>query len=235
VNDNHSNCLLTIIRWETEEWTIRLSSDIKRVHKPSKTPLRILDLCTGSGCIALALAHRLPPNSAQILAADKSLDAILLARRNKHFNKTRLRNQVRFFQANVMRESFITRVQQLCRLMSGDPVDTGHVDIIVSNPPYVDRDVYTTLDPDVRLWEDRCALVVDSGDCDLFYHKIGQLANAILRPSWIPHAGIPNLNMEIGDDRQGQRVKRWMQQNLKVDVVKDMSAKGRLITITSVI
>ncbi|RCI00893.1 hypothetical protein CU097_015015 [Rhizopus azygosporus] len=133
-----------IPRWETEEWTdktIRLLYP-HLVKKGEK--MRILDICTGTGCIALALSSRLPKDSVEIIGLDISEKAIELANHNLKVHQRKLKNPVRFQQGDVFDYS---------------PSDKVHM--IVSNPPYVTQDEYESLDPDVKNWEDMRALVAD--------------------------------------------------------------------------
>lgn len=103
-----------------------------------------LDLCTGSGCIAISIAAE---TQAAIEACDLSEAALRLAVRNAAENGT----QVRFFTSDMF-----------------DGV-TRKYDIIVSNPPYVSEDEYAALDDGVRLYEPRIALAAGDG---LDYYRI---------------------------------------------------------------
>jgi release factor glutamine methyltransferase len=96
---------------------------------------RVVDVGTGSGAIALALAHELP--RARVVATDASEDALALARENAAANSL----VVEFAQADVL-----------------GGLD-GRFDLVVSNPPYVAADELDTLAPEVRDWEPRAALL----------------------------------------------------------------------------
>ena len=123
-------------RPETEIVVERCLAVLEGVAAP-----RIVDVGTGSGAIALALAQERP--DARVSATDTSDEALALARENADANDLRV------------------------ELVVGDLLAglEGPFDLIVSNPPYVDADELAGLEPEVREWEPRAALV-DEGQTD---------------------------------------------------------------------
>lgn len=145
---------------------------------PAATPLRILDLCTGSGAVAVSLARELP--SAQICATDISLAALAIARSNAAAHQTAAR--VQFFAGDLF------------DALSRRP-EAGF-ELIVSNPPYVRRAEIVSLAPEVNRWEPRAAL--DGGVDGLdFYRRIAVAAADYLAPQGA-------LALEIGADRASE-------------------------------
>ena len=122
-------------------------------------PCRVLDLCTGSGAIAVALARELP--AAQVVATEVSEAAVAIARKNAARNGVGERIDVRL----------------------GDlwaPVQGGHFDLICSNPPYIASSVIPTLPAEVRK---EPVLALDGGPDGLaFYDRICAEARAHLLP-----------------------------------------------------
>jgi release factor glutamine methyltransferase len=122
---------------------------------------RVLDLGTGSGCIAISLAHQSP--AAQVTAVDLSPDALEIARRNAH--RHGVMERVTFLQGDLFK-----------------PVPAGaQFDVIVSNPPYVTCAELAELAPEVRDHEPRLAL--DGGTDGLnVYRRIAAEARPYLAP-----------------------------------------------------
>jgi len=188
-----------IPRPETEllvEKAIRLVHSLQpTVHSP-----RILDLCTGSGCIAIALTKA--SSDCRIVASDISEDAIEVAEKNasKH------------------------RVNERIQFVSGDLFNniTGRFDLIVSNPPYIARFEFETLQKEV-LREPRIAL--DGGEDGLdFYRRIVNLAGEYLNPG-------AHLLFEIGYG-QAEEIKRIVESRRffkVIDVVKDFNDIDRVV------
>ena len=112
------------------------------------SPLRVLDVCTGSGCIAIALKHRHP--RWQVSACDVSEPALAVARQNAEANHT----DVRFFRCDVLAESL------------------PEADIIVSNPPYVMEREKASMQERVLRFEPALALFVPDADPLHFYRAI---------------------------------------------------------------
>lgn len=122
-------------------------------------PCRVLDLCTGSGAIAVSLAKELP--AARVIATDRSEAAVALARKNAERNGVGDRVEV--------------RVGDLW-----EPVAGERFDLIVSNPPYIATDVIPTLSPEVRR---EPVLALDGGADGLaFYDRICARAREHLEP-----------------------------------------------------
>jgi HemK-like putative methylase len=155
-----------IPRNETENYTLAvaelLKKNVKRQDKTtSNKPFRILDLCTGSGCIALCLhaelASRFPYLT--IIGVDISEHALALARRNLQWNiqqgrlTPRAATDVHFVQAD---------------LLQGDPPLNfgGEFDLIISNPPYIPSHIYRSseVSRSVRHYEPRLALEASRGN-----------------------------------------------------------------------
>ncbi len=130
------------------------------------TELRILDLCTGSGCIGCALAHFLPKS--HVVLADISEGALRVAREN------------------VQRCGFGTRVMCVGADALSPPTQRlGSFDLIVCNPPYIPAEEIGALDASVRDFEPHLAL--DGGADGLsFYRAVTQHWTALLRQSgWL--------------------------------------------------
>ena len=148
-----------------DDTTVVTELAIKKALFLNQNP-RILDLCTGSGCIGLAIAKRV--KDARVTLGDVSQGALRVARRN------------------IMDQKLATRVKCL-------PIDVlkpaqdflGTFDLIVSNPPYIPTETWKTLDPSVRDFEPRLAL--DGGDDGLdFYRAILENFTSALQPGgWI--------------------------------------------------
>ncbi len=123
---------------------------------------RILDLCTGTGCIGLAVASRVP--DARVTLADISKDALAVARRNITLN--RLGSRVSAVQADALQEA---------------PAFLGQFDLIVSNPPYVTGAEMLELEPSVQNFEPHLALY--GGEDGLtFYRSIARNYRPALKP-----------------------------------------------------
>jgi release factor glutamine methyltransferase len=145
-----------IPRPETEE----LCRAIKSYHNvpfcilQAPGPLRVLDVGTGSGCIAVTLALELL--NAEVTAWDVSADALLIARDNAH----RLGAEVNFEWQDILQA----------------PTDDREWDIIVSNPPYIARQEAGAMSANVLDHEPHLALFVPDDDPLLFYRAIGAYA-----------------------------------------------------------
>lgn len=143
-----------IPRSETEELVEWILKDLK--SKEFKD-LKILDVGTGSGCIAISLAKNLL--NAQVLALDVSEKALVMAKKNAEINQV----NIDFIQADVLQLSTFD-----FRLLT--------FDIIVSNPPYVRNLEKAEIKTNVLEYEPHLALFVEDFDALVFYRKIAELA-----------------------------------------------------------
>ena len=178
----------------------------------SATPFRILDICTGTGCIALALASQLP--NVHVTAVDIADEAIALARHNQHIHAIQ---SVEFHKMDVF------------NLQA--PVSTSEpFDLVVSNPPYITKDEYALLDPCVKDWEDQRALLAE--DNGLAVHKrIAALCKTsqFLKPSK-EDKGHPRLLMEIGGSHQVPILTEILAKSFRnVTAWKDLAGVQRVI------
>ena len=146
-----------IPRPETEEVVERGLRLIRDVKAP-----RVLDVGTGSGCIALAIKHERP--DADVGACDLSEAALRVAAANA----AALGLDVRFFRANLLAPDFAARVP-------------GGLDLLISNPPYVPDAEAATLAPEVAEHEPPLALFTGS-DPLVFYRALARHASDVLVP-----------------------------------------------------
>jgi len=136
-----------IPRPETEEL-------VQLIIEEGHLPTRIVDIGTGSGCIALALKRAFP--NASVIAIDRSEDALAIAQRSARRNAL----DVQWIIADVLDPAFALPT----------------ADLIISNPPYVPRSEQASLSPQVRDFEPHLALFVEDSDPLLFYRVIAQHA-----------------------------------------------------------
>ncbi len=198
---------ILIPRPETENWCFALIEKLKKLPHQS---LHILDLGTGSGCIAIALARALP--QATIYAIDISMHALALAQKNAMQNKV---TNIRFIHSDLFKEL---------------PHDM-RFDLIVSNPPYIAHDEWDTLDLSVRGWEDKKALLAPDEGLGLLKKIITQ-APFYLKPDPALHTHrIPHLVVEIGHE-QGAPVAALFRAAhfFKVNIEKDLPGLDRIVT-----
>lgn len=166
-----------IPRPETEELVDWIS---KEAEATGVTPTRILDACTGSGCIALDMANRWP--SATVEAWDVSTDALDLARENAE----RLGLAVTFAQRDVL-------------LAAHQPFTATPFDLLVSNPPYVRASEATQMKPNVLEHEPHLALFVPDDTPLLFYKALAALGLSVLVPGGFLYV---EINAALGHDTQ---------------------------------
>ena len=141
-----------IPRPETEEL-------VELMLKEIPADARILDVGTGSGCIAISLAKALP--DALVTAWDVSPEALSVARANAR----KLQADVRFVECDVL----------ACQVD-----EVGLYDVIVSNPPYVTEAEKADMEPNVLQWEPSLALFVPDDDPLRFYRRIAVLGRDML-------------------------------------------------------
>ncbi|MEG1380134.1 MAG: peptide chain release factor N(5)-glutamine methyltransferase [Bacteroidales bacterium] len=168
-----------------------------------KAGLQVLDIGTGSGCIAVSLALRLP--EAKVTAFDISDDALAIARENATLNNAR----VNFRKTDIL---------------NYDPTpEKALFDIIVSNPPYVCESEKEEMTDNVLKYEPHLALFVPDTDPLLFYRQIARHALTLLRPEG-------KLYYEI-NARFGRETKEMLEQLGYRDVViiQDIHRKERMI------
>ncbi len=145
-----------IPRPETEELVTWILEDVQNLNLEH---INILDIGTGSGCIAIALAKALP--HAKVTALDISLEALALAQENAKLNTV----DIEFVQGDVLDASL--------RLDS-------NFDIIVSNPPYVRELEKTQIKNNVKKHEPSLALFVPDNNALIFYKAIAQFSDTHL-------------------------------------------------------
>lgn len=188
-----------IPRPETEELVEWIINENK-----NKKNIKILDIGTGSGCIAITLAKNLP--AASVFAIDVSKDALATAKRNAIRNEAK----VTFIEKDILAAKSL-------------PED---FDIIVSNPPYVRNVEKHEIKKNVLDYEPHLALFVDDNDPLLFYRKIAQLAKKSL-----PKSG--KLYFEINQYLGPETVNMLENENFSsVLLKKDIYGNNRMVAAT---
>lgn len=170
----------------------------------------LLDLCTGSGCIAISLAAM--GNYGRVCAVDLSREALKVAEKNKD----RLLSEER-------RSRFELLEGDLFAALSASVFPERTFDVLVSNPPYIPTNVIETLEPEVREYEPRMALD-GSRDGLAFYRRIAAEAG-----NYLNHGAA--VYLEIGWD-QGERVREILENAgfLSLRVLPDAAGKDRVVS-----
>jgi len=184
----HVNPSVLIPRPETE---YIVEAVLERWAQPSRAP-SIIDVGTGSGCIAVTLALEIPKS--KVIAADVSYEALVVA----YENSTRLTADVQFVCMDVL-----------------DAVSTdSEFDFLVSNPPYVRRDEITHLQREVREHEPHVALFSPEDELAI-YRRIVKGGEAMLRAG-----GYAMMEIGIGMDERvlGLFGDKWEKQETKTDL-----------------
>lgn len=169
--------------------------------------MRILDLCTGSGCILLSLLKY--SNACEGIGIDISGDALLVADENAK----RLGLNVAFLEGNLF--------EPLAQF-APEKAQDGLFDIIISNPPYIASSIIETLMPEVKDYEPLIAL--DGKEDGLyFYRQIIEKAPSYMRKGAM-------LFLEIGYD-QAEAVRFMLQKSgfVEIEVIKDYAGFNRVV------
>lgn len=174
----------------------------KVLELSTREPESILDVGTGSGCIAVALAKELP--RAAITAVDVSERALAVARRNAARHKVR---HIEFRRSN---------------LFSAFRGTGAKFDFIVSNPPYVSRAEWEVLPPDVRDFEPRRALLAGESGLELI-ERLVRRAGTFLRPGGY-------LVFEIGEEQRDRVLGLFGRRWTEIETAWDLAGKPRVIT-----
>ena len=183
-----------IPRPETEELVSRVVSD-------ARAGMRILDVGTGSGAIAVSVAHSVA--GAEVVAVDISDAALAIAQSNAERNGV----SVEFVKADAL----------------GDMSALGEFDIIVSNPPYIPQSDIATMNRNVVDYEPHTALFVADDDALCFYRSIAQNGLTMLRVGG-------GLYFEIYEQFGSQIASMLADMGYRdVEVVKDIFGKERMV------
>lgn len=173
-------------------------------------PLRILDLCTGSGCIAWTLALEMP--GAEVTAVDISEEALAVAS-SQDFAEEMARTGAiapRFIKADVL---------------AGPIEGLGQFDIIVSNPPYVMDSEKALMRTNVLDHEPHLALFVPDNDPLLFYRAVAGWADSLLAPGGL---GLVEINEALGKETSAVFGAGYT----SVEVLCDLSDRHRFVKFT---
>lgn len=167
----------------------------------SDQDLHVLDVGTGSGCIAITLAWK--RNAWSVYALDKYPAALEVAQRNA----VKYRVAVAFFQSDILAEQ----------------VELPQLDVMVSNPPYIPQSEKAGLSRNVRDYEPPHALYVPDEDPLIFYRRIAQLGQEMLRPrGWL----FFEVHADLGHQVQALVESLGYQQ---VVLKKDISGRIRML------
>ncbi len=193
-----SNVLIP--RPETEE----LISWIIEEHKNAKI-LKILEIGTGSGCIAISLKKKLP--QAKIIATDISEGALKVARQNAQ----NLEASIEF----IIDDALHSKIAEL------------NFDIMVSNPPYIPIDESDTISQRVKAYEPNLALFTEKKKPLQFYEAILELAQNKLKPNG-------SLYFEVHEDYAEDVFQLAAKKEKSAEIRKDLYGKARMIKIKEV-
>ena len=194
-----------IPRPETEELVELIIKSFE--SSVSGSGLKILDIGTGSGCIAISLAKNIP--NAAVFAIDVSEEALATAKKNAELNKV----AIDFISTNILDIVTLSAVAGLDK----------QFDIIVSNPPYVRNLEKYEIKPNVLEYEPHLALFVDDIDPLLFYRKIAELAIKNLNPNGKLYF---EINQYLGNETV-ELVESFGFKN--VELIKDIYGNDRMI------
>lgn len=204
-----------IPRPETEILCAEAISIGSQLSKDKSRPVRILDLCTGSGCIAWTLALDIP--GSEVYGVDISEKALAVASSQNPVPVVRQAHQPVlesverpvFFQADILREppAFLR----------------GKFDLILANPPYIMESQKAEMRPNVTEYEPDLALFVPDGDPLLFYRAIARWAGSLLS---VGGTGIVEINELIGDGTVAVFKDSGFQ---NVELMNDFYGKNRFV------
>lgn len=171
--------------------------------------IRVIDLCTGSGCIACALATEHP--NMEVLAFDIAPEALALAQRN--------------VEAQGVADRVSVRESDLLAAAIADPDNKGSFDVIVSNPPYIPSQVVDTLAAEVNDYEPRLALDGGADGLELFRHFIGD-AYSLLKPGGV-------LAVELFEESLDQARSIALDHGFsEARIVQDLTNRPRILVAT---
>lgn len=187
-----------IPRPETEE----LVSNVVSALLSRPQPTRVLDLCTGSGCIAWSIALELP--SSRVYAVDISQEALNLAK-----SQFETENSPNFICADVLKTDMIP--------------DLESFDLIVSNPPYIMEKERKAMRPNVLNYEPGLALFVPDEDPLIFYKAVALWARKLLKPSGL---GFVEINESLAQETAAVFCDYGFED---VSVTQDIFGKNRII------
>lgn len=192
---------------------------VEEVMKNLHDGMRILDMCTGSGCILLSLLHY--SNDCAGVGVDLSEKALAVARKNyERLRGERPDMEARFAQGDLFEA--LSRNDNGTEGIEKETYPGEKFDIIVSNPPYIETDEIVTLMPEVR--EHEPVMALDGGaDGLVFYRRIARDAGAYLN-------GGGMLFFEIGWG-QADGVRDIMEREgfREIQVIKDFAGLDRVI------
>ncbi len=195
-----------IPRPETELLVERALELVREQGCAQDARLRIVDVGTGSGCIALALAHEFP--RAVIFGADLSRTALVVASRNAV--RLGMPDRVKFLESDL-----------LARLLAPD--FAGSFDFVISNPPYVGRDEIDMVQREVREFEPRIAWGGDLEHGDEIYARLFPQARKALRPGGY-------MLVEIGYNMRDRVLPLLQEGWMDVEVRPDLAGIPRVVT-----
>ncbi|EDO16708.1 hypothetical protein Kpol_1003p13 [Vanderwaltozyma polyspora DSM 70294] len=197
-------CVL-IPRWETEEWVMDLIQSIKNGKQSleSKNQISIVDLCTGSGCIALLLKRELSKilnSNLNVKAVDCSDSAIDLVNRNK-LESSEDPIDIEVLKFDILQSNNIDSI-----------LSNQKIDILTCNPPYIPKsDFQRDVTKSVKLFEPKLALIGDKE----FYSN--------LLEKWIPH--INSFVYEVGNIDQVKFVKDYISNDNTLNKIWTVGSK----------